>query len=89
MLRERGAEPFEVFHPQRHGSAARDAVRRVREANEPLALLALEQLHDRREALVARPLRKRQLLDELRSPPGSRRLVGQGRHRSPLGVARV
>ena len=63
---------------------------RVREAHEPLAAGRLEQLDDRREALLARALRERQLLDELRRAPGCRRLVAIADDRSrPRHVSRV
>ena len=72
MLGQRGPQPLEVAQPQRHRPAPRRAVGRVREADEPLALLRLEQLDDRREPLVACALLQRQLLDRVRRTPRRR-----------------
>ena len=60
------------------GPAPGRAARRVGEPHQPLAAGRLEQLHDRREALLARALGQRQLLDEVRRAPGCRRF----RHRN-------
>jgi hypothetical protein len=47
------AEPLEVARAERHRAAARNAIGRVREANDALAALELEQLDDRREPPLA------------------------------------
>ena len=75
----RAARP--ALHAAARGRALRsvtgprraDAVRRVGEAHEPLAAWRLEQLDDGGEPLLARPLRQRQLLDQLRRSPRCRR----------------
>ena len=77
MLVQEGSHPCNVPLAERDRSAARNAVRRVGEADEPLALRRLEQLHDRLEPLVARLLRDGQLFYEIRRSPRCRRL---GRH---------
>ena len=77
-LARRRAQPVEIAAAERHRPAAGRAARRVGEAHQPLAAGRLEQLHHRREALLARALGQRQLLDELCRAPGCRRL----RHRN-------
>src|SRR5947208_14292369 len=73
MFGQCSTEALEVAQPQRHRSAPGRTVRRVREADEPLAFVRLEQLHDRRKAFLARALLQRQLLDGVRRTPWSRR----------------
>ncbi len=58
MIRERRAQTLEIAGAQSHRPAPRDAIGRVREADEPLALARLEQLHERRESLATRLLRQ-------------------------------
>ena len=70
MLSERLAQLLDVARAKRDGPAASRAVGRVREPDEPLAGLALEELDDRSEALVAGALLNRQLLEEGRLTPG-------------------
>ena len=70
MLGQRSTQALEVTRTQRHGPATHRAARRVREAHEPLSLVGLEQLHDRREPLVTRPLLQRQLLELLSCTQG-------------------
>jgi hypothetical protein len=76
MLGQRRPQTLEVTRPQRDGPAPGRTVSRVREADEPLALLCLEQLHQRREALVTRALLERQLLDRVRRTPRRRGRLG-------------
>ena len=64
MAAERVVQARQVARTQRHGAAAGGAVGRVREADEPLSLSVLEQLHDRREAAVAGALGDLELVDE-------------------------
>ena len=78
VLCESGSQPCHVPFAERHRPASRNAVRRVREADEPLPLLRLEQLHDRREPPSTRLLAERQLLDEIRRSPRCRRLARHG-----------
>src|SRR4051794_4969707 len=66
VLAERLAKPFQVGAAQGDGAATRQPVRRVREAHEPVALLVLEQLHERREASVASSLLELDLVEQLR-----------------------
>ena len=80
MLREGRPQPCDVALAQRHRAATRGPVRRVCEANEPLAASRLEQLHDRREPPLARLLANGQLFHELGRPPWCRRRLR--RHRS-------
>ena len=68
------AQPLDVTLTKRDRAAPRGAVGGVREADKPLAVRGLEQLHDRGEAPLARLLADRQLLDELCRAPGCRRL---------------
>src|SRR5205823_3769365 len=74
MLGQEGSQPCNVSLTERDRSTPRRAVGRVRKADEPLAARGLQQLHDRREALVARLLADGQLLDEIRRSPRCRRL---------------
>ena len=67
MLYQGGTQSLQVAQPQGHRSTPCRAVRRVREADEPLALIRLQQLDERREAFLARALLQRQLLDSVRS----------------------
>jgi hypothetical protein len=53
MFSERLAQLLDVARAKRDGPAPSRAVRRVRETHELLAGLALEELDDRGEALVA------------------------------------
>src|SRR5215208_4272233 len=69
--REGSSQALHVANAQRNRTSPRGATGRVREADESLSSLPLEQLDDRREALVARALVQRQLLDERRFAPGS------------------
>src|SRR5205823_11544203 len=69
VLCKPGAEARHVARPKGHRAAAGVAVARVGEANEPLALARLEQLHERREALLPRLLANSDLLDHLRLSP--------------------
>ena len=70
MLRERGPQPFEVARTKRHRPAPRSAARGVCEANDPLALLRLQQLDDRRKTLLACALWQRQLSIVVAGPHG-------------------
>ena len=71
---EGGAEPLQITRAQRDRAAASRPAGRVGEAHELLAALRREQLDDAREPLVARPLRHRQLLDDLCGAPRCRGL---------------
>jgi hypothetical protein len=82
VLGQRRTQSFEIAAAERHRAAPRRTTGRVGEAQQPLAALVLEQLHDRREALLARPLRDAQLLDQGRRSPGCRRLRRHERQRS-------
>jgi len=64
MAAERVVQARQVARTQRHGASPSGAVGRVREADEPLALSVLEQLHDRREAAIAGALGELELVDE-------------------------
>ena len=72
MLRQGSPQPLEVAQLQRYRPAPRRTVGRVGEAHESLALVCLEQLHERGEALVPRALLQRQLFDRMCGAPGSR-----------------
>ena len=72
MLGERRTQALEVTCTQSYRATPRHAARRVRETNEALALLGLEQLDQRCEALIAGALRKRDVLDRMGRPPRSR-----------------
>lgn len=80
MLRERSPQALEVTRAERHRATPRNTARRVREANDSLALLGLQQLDDGREALFARSLRKCQLLDRDGWAPGSCACLPLRRH---------
>src|SRR5262249_54857645 len=83
MLGQRRAQPLEVTQPERHRAAPSRALGRVRKAHEALALLGLEQLHERSEPLLAGALRQRHLLDGMRRTPRCRDRLGSplcGRH---------
>jgi hypothetical protein len=66
------AEPLQVGSAEGDRPTTDDAVRRVGEANEPIALLVLEQLHEGGKALVAGPLLHLDLVDERRPAPDCR-----------------
>jgi hypothetical protein len=85
MAAERVVEARQVARTQRHGAAAGGAVRRVREANEPLALSVLEKLDDRREAAIAGALGDLELVDESGVAPRCRGFCwGLGGHATNL-----
>ncbi len=73
MLRKGGSQPRDVPRPERHGATPDGAAGRVGDADEPLPLRGLEQLHLRREPPGARLLAERQLLDEMCRSPRCRR----------------
>jgi len=62
-------EPLHVARPQGDRAAPDHAAGRVCEPDEPLAAIVLEQLDDRGEPTLARPLRHRQALDDRRAAP--------------------
>ena len=70
---QRGVQLREIALAQRHRPASGTAVGGVREPHQPLARARLEQLDARREALVARSLRNRDLLQARRLAPRCRR----------------
>ena len=70
---ERRPQPLEVARPHRDGTASRRSRGRVRQADETLSASRLEQLDDHGEPLLARPLRHRHLLEDLRRSPRRRR----------------
>ena len=74
MLGERRPQALEISPAKRDWAATGAPSRRVREPDERLALLSFEELDKRREPLLPRALRKRELLDQLRLPPRCRRL---------------
>ena len=88
VLDERCPQRENVSRPQRDGAAPGDTAGRVREPDEALPLLILEQLHERREAPVTCLLPERQLLDDLRSAPRCRYLP-RLRHDRHATAARV
>lgn len=61
MLGQRSPEALEVACAKRDGPASRRAPGRVGEADELVSLCVSQELHDRREALLARTLRHGQL----------------------------
>jgi hypothetical protein len=69
MLGERCPEPLEVACAKRDRPASRRAPGRVGEANELVSLGVGQELHDRREALLARTLLHGQLFDHLGLSP--------------------
>src|SRR6476659_189688 len=81
MLLQLGAQALQIARPQRHGAAPRDAAGGVREAHELLAA-CLEELHDRRESLLSRPLLDAELVDDNRRAPRCSALLRHDRQRS-------
>ena len=72
MLGESRAQTLEVAEPQCDRATSGRAAGRVRETDETLTLVGLEQLDQRGEPLLAGALRKRQLLDRVGRSPWSR-----------------
>ncbi len=65
MLAGGRPKPLEVVRTKRDGATSSRASGRVGEAHEFLALVVGQKLHDRGEALFARPLRNAELVDDV------------------------
>src|SRR5204863_6966934 len=74
VLGERGPEPLEIPRARRHRSAPDVSPRGVRESNETLAALRLEELDDGGEPALSGTLRQGEPFDPSRAAPGCRGL---------------
>ena len=86
MLGEGGFQPSNISLSEGHRPARAATGAGVGEADQPLALRRLQQLHLRGEPLAPRPLRDGQLLHEIRRSPRCRRPRRHAEHARREGV---